>query len=381
MRHGHKPGVTPTPDGVTGYDPRRSATTPRVTSRRPRRPRRAPSASTSAALLAAALTWLLACAPPTAPQESQEPVTEDAAVEIPSPSAASTPPGGPCVTSADCEAPDTCLTEADGYPFGFCARSCRGECAGGRACHPAGVCLDRCDRRGAEPCRQGYGCRVVGGFRAEAWPQAACVPAVADWSGATECERRLDAMGLTWRRAAPVLERPEGTAPEVACLIEAPILLSGPVHGVELRFVGRQPAPVLVDCPLAVAIGRMAKIAAESEIAVIEHVGTYNCRAIRGSERLSQHAYGRGIDVQALIDARGRRHSVPRHWRRDRQGRLGRRGAWLRDFAQRLHDEYVFNIVLTPDYDEAHADHFHLDLTEGRHFIRQGPREFLMGSE
>ncbi|MEL6182525.1 MAG: extensin family protein, partial [Myxococcota bacterium] len=300
--------------------------------------------------------------------------------------------GGPCAQSSDCPSGHTCLTDADGYPWGMCARSCRGHCpSSSEVCHPTGVCLQRCDRHTDSSCRPGYGCRIVAGFTSGDWPQVACTPKLADWSATatavpTPCRRQLDVLGLTWRAAEPRLELPQQGSqddrdPDLACQISDPVLLSGPIEGVELRFVtDPSPAPVLVDCPLAQAIARMASLAAASEIVTIAHVGTYNCRPIRGSPRLSQHAYGRAIDVQAFIDARGRTFSIPRHWRRDPRGRLQRRGRWLRDLAQQLHDDYVFNIVLTPDYNDAHADHLHLDLTEGRHFIRQGPREFLLGA-
>ena len=33
------------------------------------------------------------------------------------------------------------------------------------------------------------------------------------------------------------------------------------------------------------------------------------------------------------------------------------------------HDLQTWNVVLTPDYNSAHDNHFHLDLTPGSHFL------------
>jgi hypothetical protein len=41
---------------------------------------------------------------------------------------------------------------------------------------------------------------------------------------------------------------------------------------------------------------------------------------------------------------------------------LGRR---LRDLACALHDRKIFNVVLTPNANEAHRNHFHFDVTPG----------------
>lgn len=33
-------------------------------------------------------------------------------------------------------------------------------------------------------------------------------------------------------------------------------------------------------------------------------------------------------------------------------------------------DQGIFNLVLTPNYDADHDDHFHMDLTEGRNSVQ-----------
>ena len=88
----------------------------------------------------------------------------------------------------------------------------------------------------------------------------------------------------------------------------------------------------------------------------IEHYGTYACRNIYGrtSGMKSQHAYANALDVAAFRTASGRRVSVLKDFRDPgAEGRFLRRS---RDGACRW-----FGAVLSPDYNSAHRDHFHLD--------------------
>lgn len=96
-----------------------------------------------------------------------------------------------------------------------------------------------------------------------------------------------------------------------------------------------------------------------AHIARIDHVGTYACRNVVGSPRLagsrSQHATANAIDVSGFRLSNGKRVSVLRDWGKPTPE--GRFLALVRADACRF-----FNGVLSPDYNKAHADHFHLDL-------------------
>ena len=86
----------------------------------------------------------------------------------------------------------------------------------------------------------------------------------------------------------------------------------------------------------------------------IEHLGSYNCRNIAGSVFISQHATGNAIDIAAFILDDGRRVSLLDDW----DARDGR-SAFLR--AVRDGSCRIFTTVLSPDYNKAHANHFHFD--------------------
>ena len=93
-----------------------------------------------------------------------------------------------------------------------------------------------------------------------------------------------------------------------------------------------------------------------SPVARVEHFGTYSCRRIYGGAtgNWSEHSTGNAIDIGAFVLEDGRRISVARDW----QGE-GDEAAFLRAARDGACD--IFGTVLSPDYNEAHADHFHLD--------------------
>lgn len=93
-----------------------------------------------------------------------------------------------------------------------------------------------------------------------------------------------------------------------------------------------------------------------SPVARVEHLGTFSCRRVYGQDtgRWSQHATGNAIDISAFVLEDGRRIAVLDDWRgADEEAAFLRRA---RDSACGS-----FSTVLSPDYNTAHADHFHLD--------------------
>ena len=120
-----------------------------------------------------------------------------------------------------------------------------------------------------------------------------------------------------------------------------------------------------MTCPLAAAFTAWAKHAVRpaarqylgSDVVRIETMGTYSCRNVNGalSGKLSEHAYGNAVDVAAFILKDGRRISVLNGW----NGKADERA-----FLRRLHESACkrFGTVLGPNYNSAHANHFHFDM-------------------
>jgi hypothetical protein len=118
-----------------------------------------------------------------------------------------------------------------------------------------------------------------------------------------------------------------------------------------------------MTCPLAMRFAAWARYGVQpaarlilgSEIVRIETFGTYNCRPIAGSGKLSEHAHSNAIDISAFVLANGQRISIKGDWRSG--GREAR-------FLSLVHDSACkrFKTVLSPDYNAAHHDHFHFDM-------------------
>ncbi|WP_147361533.1 extensin family protein [Dichotomicrobium thermohalophilum] len=97
-----------------------------------------------------------------------------------------------------------------------------------------------------------------------------------------------------------------------------------------------------------------------SPVAKIRLMGTYSCRRRYNSPdtRISQHARAKALDIAAFQTADGQVITVLAHWPGDDE-----RSAFLRE----IHTGacQIFDTVLGPRANEAHANHFHFDIGSG----------------
>ena len=131
--------------------------------------------------------------------------------------------------------------------------------------------------------------------------------------------------------------------------------------------IGYRPADLGTNCAVAAALAlwewHVVQPAAHrhfgSEVAAIEHFGSYSCRRLYGRDdgAWSEHARANAVDIAGFTLADGRRISVLRDWSDD-----GARGRFLREVRDGGCD--LFATVLSPDYNRAHRDHFHFDQAE-----------------
>lgn len=119
-------------------------------------------------------------------------------------------------------------------------------------------------------------------------------------------------------------------------------------------------------CPLAVAwalfernvIAPAAREHLGQDMARVLHFGTYSCRNINHRERgrRSEHATANAIDIAGFVLADGQQITLRSDW----NGGNRRRETFLR--AVRDGACEFFDVVLSPDYNAAHHDHFHFDM-------------------
>lgn len=96
-----------------------------------------------------------------------------------------------------------------------------------------------------------------------------------------------------------------------------------------------------------------------SEVVRVESFGTYACRGTVGTgraRRLSEHAVSNAVDIAAFRLADGRRIAVLGGWSSG--------DPEVRRFLRAIHGSACkrFRTVLGPDYNSAHANHFHMDM-------------------
>ncbi len=119
-----------------------------------------------------------------------------------------------------------------------------------------------------------------------------------------------------------------------------------------------------MTCPLAenftawarYAVVPAARLYLGSELVRIDSFGTYSCRTVAGSGKLSEHARANAVDIAAFVLADGRRISVQNGWSATDEP--------TRTFLRRIRDSACrrFRTVLSPDYNAAHHDHLHFDM-------------------
>jgi hypothetical protein len=197
----------------------------------------------------------------------------------------------------------------------------------------------------------------------------ACLP-VGDQEALTQCQQRLGQEGVIFRAASIKPSRPVGRD-DLECEVIDPVMVAGQVRGVSFKRRG-EVVPLLMSCEMALAVSKMASVLAEIQISEVTHLGVYNCRATRSGKRLSQHGLGTAMDIVSFKTESGQRLSVSKDWERGVTDPRTKSGRLLLDIARRLHRGYVFNIILTPEYNEDHHDHLHVDLTPDRHFLSVG---------
>lgn len=131
----------------------------------------------------------------------------------------------------------------------------------------------------------------------------------------------------------------------------------------DLAFVPRGP---VTSCPVAAALIMFDRQALQpaaarhfgKAVVAIQHSGSYSCRRLYGRAEgaFSEHATANALDLTGFTLAGGRTVSVLHGWKSEEDGRFLRE---IRDGACEL-----FGTVLSPDYNQAHADHLHLDQAQ-----------------
>lgn len=139
-------------------------------------------------------------------------------------------------------------------------------------------------------------------------------------------------------------------------------------NSVQLREVGTPTRNLgAMTCPLAATYARWAREVLQPaaqrhfgrQVTLVETFGTYNCRPIAGTNRLSEHGRANAVDVWGFTLDGGQSITVLEGWNGDDDR--------VRMFLRDLHRGACgrFQIVLGPDANADHRNHFHFDMGRG----------------
>jgi hypothetical protein len=300
--------------------------------------------------------------------------------------------GSPCAADSDCNyAGGVCLT--DGFPMGHCSLPCDRLCpdldgfpttfcvsvsdlpSAGPITSP-GACVSRCSFPDfpENGCREGYGCVDIARVNEPATVRNACIAGAE--TNIDDCLLQLAATGIDFEPTT-IADQSPSTHPNLTCHVEEPVIIHPPVNGIDLKYYDGTATPnVRAACNMALALVKSMEDVAAKGVTAVRHIGTYNCRVIAGTDRLSRHAYGDAIDIYGFEFADGSLYTLIDHWEHDTTAPMSMEAIFLYETAYRWHDEMFWTIILTPNYNAAHDNHFHVDLTPGSDTINLLPHDF-----
>jgi hypothetical protein len=167
-----------------------------------------------------------------------------------------------------------------------------------------------------------------------------------------DCFAELDARHVAWKHAS---------RPGIALGVE----LLGPIGGVQLTS---EDQPLVIDCSLAVSLDEAGRYLRALGLDKATFSSAYSRRNVRGTNRPSKHSYGLAIDVHTFAGGELGMLRVDRDYEQglgDEVDCIGapltQGGAVLKILQCQLVRSGLFYLVLSPDYDDAHHDHFHLE--------------------
>ncbi len=161
----------------------------------------------------------------------------------------------------------------------------------------------------------------------------------------------------------------------------APVRIDGELHGVTFRTDGsdavRETSPYeIADCRLILALDDFAEILAAHDIVEVRHYSMYRPPHGWPDGKIgAQHNGGLALDAGRFIDSSGKALDVLK----DFHGSIGAKtcgdGAGprpatpdalaLRQILCEAVDQHLFSVVLTPNFNRPHRNHFHLEVMSG----------------
>ena len=160
--------------------------------------------------------------------------------------------------------------------------------------------------------------------------------------------------------------------PEVSPIVASPVEILGPVDGVWFRMTHEE-RPLIMSCEMAMRLPALIAILKEHDVHGVEILSSY-----RTTPMTSFHTMGLALDLSRFWTDDGWL-SVLHHYEETPMQETcsgprprNRRARALRTMACQMSRTRLLSSVLTPNYNEGHRDHFHIDARpdDTRIFVR-----------
>ena len=183
------------------------------------------------------------------------------------------------------------------------------------------------------------------------------------WAG--DCTAELDARHVSWKKASISPPRVNRGGSVLVPGIALPVEITGPIGGIELTS---EDQPLVIDCSLAVSLDEAGRYLRALGITKANFASAYSRRKVRFTDHWSKHSFGLAIDISTFSGPDLGTLRVDRDFEQglgDEMDCVGepltQAGAVLEILKCQLVRSGLFHLVLSPDYDDAHHDHFHLE--------------------
>jgi hypothetical protein len=148
------------------------------------------------------------------------------------------------------------------------------------------------------------------------------------------------------------------------------VRLRGPIRGVMFEQLDKDPTFSILDCRLGLSLAAWARDLRAAGVRRVQHYSMYRPNArIGGDGGVSSHAYGMAIDAARFTLQSGVTLDIQDDWEGRQRGQApcpvrrdeSRGSRLLRGITCSGIESNLFQIALTPHYNQAHGNHVHLE--------------------
>ncbi len=153
--------------------------------------------------------------------------------------------------------------------------------------------------------------------------------------------------------------------------VQVPVRVKGPIAGISLHYPGRNKQHEIMDCRLLLALHAWFSVLHQQGVEKISHMSAFRPKAkVASTRKPSGHATGLAIDIATLTHSDGQSWSILDDWKEraahadpcTEHEKDDTVTATLRKWVCDAATRDIFQIIITPHHNKAHANHVHVEV-------------------